>query len=72
MPFTRDITNDFKAVRQTNLGNLTQSRVRLLRGRRVNAGANAALLRVCLQCRNLIALHRRSARLADKLVYGRH
>ncbi|SPL65639.1 FIG00451082: hypothetical protein [Ochrobactrum soli] len=29
-------------------------------------------MRVCLQCRNLIALYRRNARLADKLVYGWH
>ncbi|MCY1224944.1 hypothetical protein D9M72_371220 [compost metagenome] len=70
--FTRNVADDFEAVRQTNLGNLTESRVRLLRGRRVNAGANATLLRVFLQSRNLIALYLCLTRLADQLVYGRH
>src|SRR5690606_27169375 len=70
--FARDVADDFEAIGQADLGDLTQSRVRLLRGRRVDAGANAALLGVFLQSRNLVALYRRLARLADQLVYGRH
>src|SRR5271165_1360322 len=45
MAFARNVTDDLKTIGQANLGDLTQSRVRLLRGRRVNAGAHAALLR---------------------------
>src|ERR1700710_2547643 len=50
--FTRNVTDDFEAVGQTHLGDLTKRRVRLLRGRRVNARANAALLRALLQRRH--------------------
>src|SRR5690606_28354943 len=57
--FARDVADDFEAIGQADLGVLTQSRVRLLRGRRVDAGANAALLGVFLQSRNLVALYRR-------------
>src|SRR6185312_7729282 len=72
MAFTRDVTNDFEAVGEADLCNLTQSRVRLLRRRGVDAGANAALLRVLLKSGNLVTLYVRLARLADQLVYGRH
>ena len=47
---TRNICSHLDAVRQTNTGNLTQSRIRLLRRRRVDTRANAALLRAILQC----------------------
>src|ERR1700754_968159 len=70
--FAGDVTNDFEAVGQADLGDLTQSRVRLLRRRGVDAGADAALLRVLLKSGNLITLYVRLARLADQLVYGRH
>src|SRR3569833_3415051 len=46
-----DIRNHFETVGQTNFGNLTQSRVRLLRGRCINAGADAAFLRAVFQRR---------------------
>src|SRR5204862_522316 len=39
--FARDVRNDFAAVGQTDLGHLAKRRVRLLRGRRVDTGANA-------------------------------
>ncbi|CUX22863.1 30S ribosomal protein S7 (modular protein) [Agrobacterium genomosp. 5 str. CFBP 6626] len=70
--FARNVADDFEAVGEADLGNLTQSRVRLLRGRRVNAGANTTLLRVFLKSRNLVALYLCLAGLADQLVYGRH
>src|SRR3954469_25168892 len=44
--FTRDVADDFALVGQANLGHLAKCRVRLLRRRRIDARANAALLRV--------------------------
>src|SRR5438132_10904254 len=55
MAFTRDVTDLFEAVGQAHLGDLTKRRVRLLRGRGVDARANAALLRRLLQRRHLLA-----------------
>ena len=49
----RDVGRDFDPVRQTNAGNLAERRVRLLRGRGVDARADAALLRARLQRRRL-------------------
>src|SRR4051812_39699435 len=46
--FARDVADHFALVGQANLGHLAQSRVRLLRGRRINTGADAALLRILL------------------------
>src|ERR1700704_1749505 len=43
--FTGDVTDDLEAIGQAHLGDLTKRRVRLLRGRGVDARANAALLR---------------------------
>ena len=40
--FTADIGNDFEAIRQTNLANLTESGVRLFRGGGVYASADTA------------------------------
>src|SRR5690606_1181482 len=48
MTFTRDIAGNFKAVGKANTGNLTKGRVRLLRGRRVDASTHATLLRAGL------------------------
>src|ERR1700679_2239322 len=47
--FTTDVRNDFEAVRQTNLGNFTKCRVRLLRRRGEHARAPAATVRAVLQ-----------------------
>src|SRR3546814_3115554 len=44
--FTRNVGDDFALVDQAHLRHLAEGRVRLLRGRRVDTGANAALLRV--------------------------
>src|SRR5690242_9781575 len=41
-----DVADDLALVGQADLGNLAKRRVRLLRGRRVDTGADAALLRV--------------------------
>src|SRR5215218_1404289 len=68
----RDVADDFALVRQANLGDLAKRRVRLLRGRRVNAGANAALLRVLFHRRDLGLGLLRLATLADQLVNRWH
>ena len=51
-----DVADHFALVGQADLGDLAQRRVRLLRGRRIDTGADAALLRVGLQVAGLFAL----------------
>ena len=46
--FAGDVGRYFHAVDEADTANLTKSRVRLLRGGRVDLGANAALLRAVL------------------------
>src|SRR3954464_2126514 len=53
VPFTADITDDLEAVGEADLGDLAKGRVRLLRGRRVHAGAHPALLRRARERRHL-------------------
>src|SRR5438270_10003894 len=67
-----DIADYFALVGQADLGHLAQSRVRLLRGRRIDTGADAALLRVLLHRRDLRLGLLRFATLADQLVNRRH
>src|SRR5690242_20795509 len=77
----RDVGRDLDAARDAHTGDLTQSRVRLLGRRRVDARADAAALRrgdlllaalagLEARCGQLLAL--RSAPLADELARGRH
>lgn len=66
--FTRDVRDDFAAVGQADLGDLAKRRVRLLRGGRIDAGADAALLRVLLHRRDLGLGLLRFAALADQLI----
>jgi hypothetical protein len=58
--FTRDIAGHFNSVRKTNSGDLSQSRVRLLRGSRLHCGTYATLLRSgdvrCLLVKGVVAL----------------
>src|SRR5437879_649671 len=72
MAFTRNIADHLEAIGQAHLGDLAKRRVRLLRGRGVDARAHAALLRRLLQRRHLLArlLHR--TRACDQLVDRRH
>src|SRR5476651_834803 len=72
MAFARDVAHDFVAVGEAHLGDLAKRRVRLLRGRGVDAGANAALLRTGLERRHLVVGPERVALLADQLVDSRH
>ncbi len=70
--FTGDVGGDFKAVGEAYTSNLTQSRVRLLRGGGVHAGAHAATLGAGLKRRGLLVLHNLLPRRADKLVDSWH
>ena len=67
-----DVGRDLHPVRQPHARDLAQRRVRLLRGRRVDARADAALLRGSAQRRRLGLRLRRLAALADELVCCRH
>jgi hypothetical protein len=68
---TRDVSGDFHAVDQADTADLTKSRIRLLGGGGENAGANATLLGIALQCRGLLLLNRPDTALADQLIDGR-
>src|ERR1700735_3888049 len=70
--FTGNVANDLEAVGQTNLGDLPQSRIRLLRRRRIDARQHAALLRARLKRARLLAIGLRLPRLADQLANRRH
>src|SRR5690242_13557908 len=72
MALAGDVADHLEAVGQAHLGDLTKRRVRLLRGRGVDAGANAALLRRLLQRRHLLARLLHFTRLSDQLVDRRH
>src|SRR6516164_4512578 len=67
-----DIRRDFNAIRQPYTRNLPQRRVRLLRGLRVDAGTDAALLRTSLQRRARRLVTRPLAPLGHQLIKSRH
>src|SRR5438445_1709908 len=70
--FAADVADDFETVGQTHLGDLAQSRVRLLRRGRINARAHTATLRAVLKRRRSALVGLRAARLAHQLIDGRH
>src|SRR5438270_10571312 len=70
--FARNVADDLEAVGQAHLGDLAKRRVRLLRGRGVDARANTALLRRLLQRRHLLARLLHGPRTCDQLVDRRH
>src|SRR5215475_8272100 len=72
MALARDVAHHLVAVGETHLGHLAQGRVGLLGRRRIDARADAALLRAGLQRGHLVARAERAAALADQLVNGRH
>src|SRR6476469_3088605 len=69
---TGDVGGNFNAAVEAHTCNLTQSRVRLLRGRGVHAGANTAAHRAAVKRGSLGLLDLRRAALADQLVNRRH
>src|SRR6187551_3559603 len=70
--FARDVADHFALVGQADLGHLAKRRVRLLRGRRIDTGADSALLRVLLHRRDLRLGLLRFATFADQLVNRWH
>src|SRR6185295_16151845 len=68
----RDVADHFALVGQADLGHLAQRRIRLLRGGRIDPGADPALLRVLFHRRDLRLGLLRFATLADQLVNRRH
>src|ERR1700751_2509029 len=69
---TGNVADDLEPVGETHLGDLAQRRVRLLRGRGVDARAHAALLRRLLQRRHLLARLLYDAWTCDQLIDRRH
>src|SRR6187551_1752645 len=68
----RDVGRDLDAAGQAHAGDLAQGRVRLLRGGRVDAGADTATLGRTLQGRRLVLRHLVLTALADELVDRGH
>ena len=69
--FARNVGGDFDARGQAHTSNLTQSRVRLLRGGGVNTGAHAATQRAALQGQSLGLLRLCLTSLTDELFNSR-
>ena len=67
-----DVAGTFDGVRQTNTGNLTKSGVRLLGRHRLDAQANAALLRAALKNGRGRLVRRLLAALANQLIDRGH
>ena len=65
------VGGNLDAIHEAHTGDLTKSGVRLLGGGGEDTGANAALLRVVLECRVLGLALDRGAALTDKLVDSR-
>src|SRR5258706_1813990 len=72
MALARDVAHHLIAVGETNLGHFAKLLVRLLRRRRVNAGADTPLLRTIGERRDLVALGLLAARFADQLIHRWH
>src|SRR5579863_10569637 len=70
--FARDVADDFEAIGEPHFGDLAKRRIRLLRRRRIDARAHAALLRAGLQMPRLFAIDLFVPRLADQLTDRRH
>src|SRR6187200_2922555 len=69
---TRDVRGDLDAARQAHAGDLAEGGVRLLRGGRVDARADAASLGRALEGRRLGLRRLVLPALADQLVNGGH
>src|SRR5438552_12170196 len=70
--FAADVADDLEAVAQPHLRDLAQRGVRLFRGRRVDAGADATLLRALSEGGNLALRDGGRTALAHQLIDGRH
>jgi hypothetical protein len=67
-----DVRGDFETVRETNAANLTERRVRFLRSRSINAGANTTALWAAFKRRRLRLPWLVVAALTDQLIDRRH
>src|SRR5215469_3041251 len=72
VPDTGNIGRDFNAIGQPHTRHLAQCRIWLLRGLRVHAGADAALLRTSLQCRARRLVSRPLPAFSHQLIKRRH
>src|SRR5262249_36432224 len=72
VPHPRDVRRDLEAVGEPDAGDFPESRVRLLRGGRVDADAHAPLLRTPLHRRRLRLAPYRLATVMDELIDSRH
>src|SRR4029079_63885 len=72
VPLAGDVGADLHGVRQPHAGDLPESRVRLLRGGRVDARADAALLRGARERRGLVLRDRGFPALPNQLLDRRH
>src|SRR5262244_2436113 len=72
MALAGDVADDFEAIGQTHFRNLAQRRVRLLRRRRIDPRADAALLRRRLKRRRGIARLERVPWFGNQLIDRRH
>src|SRR3954471_19239175 len=70
--FAGNVGDHLALVGKAHLGDLAERRIRLLRGGRIDAGADSALLRILLHRRDLGFGLLRFAALADQLVDRRH
>src|SRR3954471_5369627 len=68
----RDVRRDLDAAAQAHAGDLAEGGVRLLRGGRVDARADAASLGRSLEGRRLVLRHLVLTALADQLLNGGH
>src|SRR6185312_14252125 len=68
----RDVGDDFAAIRQADLGDLTDSRIGLLRGAGHDLHAHATAERVARESRGLGLGAHLAAAFAHELVNGRH
>jgi len=65
-------TRYLKTISQSNTGNLSQCRVRLLWRGRINTSANSTLLRTAVQRRNIALGRLRLTSLSDELITSGH
>jgi hypothetical protein len=72
MTFARDVCRDFDLVRETNTGDLTKRRVRLLRGHGFNLQANALFMRATLHRRMLGFAELLNSGLSNQLINRWH
>src|SRR5215469_9308079 len=72
MPLAGNVARHLEAVGEADASHLAQGGIRLFRRDRIDARADAALLRALLHRRDLVAREHRLARIPDQLIDRRH